>query len=61
MKKLANIFKGGNKSSSLDEDEKKKIRKKLLEKAIADWNAKDVASWLRTIELSEYSKEFEKM
>ena len=64
MKKLASIFKGSknnSSSSTTDEDEKIKIRKKLLEKAICDWTAKDVSLWLKSIDLQEYCKEFEKM
>ncbi|EFC36128.1 predicted protein [Naegleria gruberi] len=62
MKKLAGFFKGNkNSTSTTDDDEKIKIRKKLLEKAICDWSAKDVSLWLKSIDLQDYCKEFEKM
>ncbi|KAL9656523.1 hypothetical protein ABK040_005285 [Willaertia magna] len=60
MKKIAGLF-GKKSSSGLTENEKNKIRNKLVDKSVEEWNIKDVSDWLKSIDLSEYCKEFEKM
>ncbi|KAF0981955.1 hypothetical protein FDP41_011816 [Naegleria fowleri] len=57
MKKLATLFMGGN-NNETTADEKNK--KKLLEKGVQQWTKKDVSLWLKSLELTDYCKEFEK-
>ncbi|KAG2388014.1 hypothetical protein C9374_000864 [Naegleria lovaniensis] len=55
MKKLATLFKGLDTSKSEEEE-----KKKLFGKGVKEWTTKDVSLWLKTIDLTEYCKEFEK-